>query len=104
MRQHTIRKGSNHFGKKITFVELWGSSGRLRGSPGEAPGRPRGGSEGSVEARRRLWDVLGDGTRVQKSPKRLREAPGRPWGSVLEVAWRSQEAMFQAFWGHLGVI
>ena len=59
---------------------------------------------GSVDAPGRLWDVLGGPTRVQKSPRKLREAPGRPRGSVLGATWGSQEAMFQACWRHLGGI
>jgi len=104
MRHHSIRKGSNHFGKKVANKPHIWSSGEAPGGSGEALGRPQGGS-GRLRGGSR--EPLGRSGKPDEGPEVSKEAQGGSGeapGSVLGATWGSQEAMFQAFWGHLGGI
>ena len=104
MRHQSIRKGSNHFGKKVKNKSHFERSGEALGGSRAAPGRPRGGS-GRLRGGSR--EVLGRSGRPDAGPELSKEAQGgsrEAVGKRLGGVLGGQEAMLQAFWGHLGSI
>ena len=98
MRHHSIRKGSNHFGRKVAIKShIWSS--------GEAPGRPRGGSGrlrgGSQEALGRSGRP-DEGPEVSKEAQGgSREAPGKRLGGDLGEPGGHVPGVLGTSWRHL---
>ena len=105
MRHHSIRKGSNHFGKKVTNKPHIWSSGEALGGSGEAPGRPWGGS-GRLRGGSR--EALGRSGRPDEGPEVSKEAqggsgeaPGKRLGGDLGEPGGHVPGVLGTSWRHL---
>ena len=98
MRHHSIRKGSNHFGKKVANKSHIWSSGEALGGSGEAPGRLRGGSREAVGRAGRP----DEGPEVSKEAQGgSREAPGKRLGGDLGEPGGHVPGVLGTSWRHL---